>query len=43
MIETFISIFVIYFVVIDPIGMVPLFVALTGGMYVRTGKAAHGP
>ena len=35
MIETFVSIFVIYFVVIDPVGMVPLFVALTGGMTTK--------
>ena len=35
MIETFVSIFVVYFVVIDPIGMVPLFVALTGGLSTR--------
>jgi len=45
MIETFISIFVIYFVVIDPIGMVPLFVALTGGMSARAKlrMALEGP
>ena len=35
MIETFVTIFVVYFVVIDPIGMVPLFVALTGGLSTR--------
>ena len=35
MIETFVIIFVVYFVVIDPIGMVPLFVALTGGLSTR--------
>jgi multiple antibiotic resistance protein len=45
MIETFISIFVVYFVVIDPIGMVPLFVALTGGMSARAKlrMALEGP
>ena len=45
MIEPFISIFVIYFVVIDPIGMVPLFVALTGGLTTRAKlrMAIEGP
>ena len=45
MIETFISIFVVYFVVIDPIGMVPLFVALTGGLSSRAKlrMAIEGP
>ena len=45
MIETFVSIFVIYFVVIDPIGMVPLFVALTGGLSTRAKlrMALEGP
>lgn len=45
MIETFISIFVIYFVVIDPVGMVPLFVALTSGMATRAKvrMAVEGP
>ena len=45
MIETFVSIFVVYFVVIDPIGMVPLFVALTGGLSTRAKlrMAIEGP
>ena len=45
MIEIFVSIFVIYFVVIDPIGMVPLFVALTGGLSTRAKlrMALEGP
>ena len=45
MFETFVSIFVIYFVVIDPIGMVPLFVALTGGLSSRAKlrMALEGP
>ena len=45
MIEIFVSIFVIYFVVIDPIGVVPLFVALTGGLSTRAKlrMALEGP
>ena len=45
MIEIFVSIFVIYFVVIDPIGMVPLFVALTDGLSTRAKlrMALEGP
>ena len=45
MIEIFVSIFVIYFVVIYPIGMVPLFVALTGGLSTRAKlrMALEGP
>ena len=45
MIETFVSIFVVFFVVIDPIGMVPLFVALTGGLSTRAKlrMAIEGP
>lgn len=45
MIETFVSIFIVYFVVIDPIGMVPLFVALTGGLSSRAKlrMALEGP
>ena len=45
MLEVFLSIFVVYFVVIDPIGTVPLFVALTGGMSSRAKlrMAIEGP
>jgi multiple antibiotic resistance protein len=45
MIEVFLGIFVVYFVVIDPIGTVPLFVALTGGMSSRAKlrMAIEGP
>lgn len=45
MTETFISIFVVYFVVIDPVAMVPLFVALTGGLSVgsKLRLAVEGP
>lgn len=45
MTEIFISIFIVYFVVIDPIGMVPLFVALTGGLSAgaKLRLAVEGP
>ena len=45
MVEVFLSIFVVYFVVIDPIGSVPLFVALTGNMSSRAKlrMAIEGP
>ena len=35
MLEVFLSVFVVYFVVIDPIGTLPLFVALTEAMSSR--------